>query len=106
MEGVASARGTRLDGTVAFDLPLGDGFTLSQALSVRLSPDGQPHLALLAAAPRDVKRWQLLLFDAKGRIAYDEVFDAPVRLVKVRQGSGTETLFVSASPFLGSLRLR
>jgi hypothetical protein len=54
----------------------------------------------------DVKRWRLLLIDSKGRIVYEEVFDAPVRLLKARQGSGTEALFVSASPFLGSLRPR
>lgn len=98
-----AARVVGLDGRDLFRFPLSP-MTLVGAESVRPGPEAKPLLALLAAGPRGVPRWRLVLLDAAGTVVYDEVFGAPLRLLKVRRGDGGESLLLSSADGLRALR--
>lgn len=92
--GGTAPRGLGLDGATLFELPPGD-FALSQALAVRPWPGARAHLALVAAAPRDVERWQVRILSPEREVVYDEVLASTVRLLKARRADGGETLLLS-----------
>lgn len=104
---VASSEGTArvlgLTGGALFEYPLAPLRPVG-AESIRAAKDAEPLLALLAAGPRGVPRWRLLLLDAKGETVYDEVFDKPLRLLKARLPGGGEALFLSSGDGLSALR--
>jgi hypothetical protein len=89
-------RGLRLDGSTAFDLPVGDHMRLQQATAVHWSPDTEPMLALVTVAPEDVGRWRLRLLDERGDVVYDEVLDRGLTMHVARSASGRATLFISS----------
>ncbi len=101
--GREDARVAGLDGRTLFRFPLSP-MTLIGAESVRPDPDAKPLLALLAAGPRGVPRWRLVLLDAAGTTVYDEVYGAPLRLLKVRLPGGGESLLLSSADGLRALR--
>jgi hypothetical protein len=101
--GRGSARVVGLDGRALFEFPLAP-MSLIGAESVHPAPDGKPLLALLAAGPRGVPRWRLVLLDAAGTVVYDEVYGAPLRLLKVRRADGGEALLLSSADGLRALR--
>ena len=94
LAGMSSVRGIDVDGRPLFEVPLGD-FAFSEAVSVRLAPSASPHLAILAAAPRELHRGRFLLLSPDTTIVYDEIREKPVRLLTLRHGDGRETLLVS-----------
>ena len=84
-----------IDGHDLFHFPL-EGLTVVSGLSVRFHANEDPHLIVVAGAPRDVERWRLLIWGAKQDPVYDEVFDSdrPPNIFKARRGDGAETLFL------------
>ncbi len=84
-----------IDGHDLFRFPL-EGLTVRFGLSVRFHADENPHLVVVAGAPRDVERWRLLIWGADQDPVYDEVFDTdrPPNVFKARRSDGAETLFV------------
>lgn len=97
------ARVVALDGRPVFRFPLAP-MRLLAAESVRPAADAPPLLALLAAGPKGVPRWRLVLLDASGTPVYDEVFGAPLRLLKARLAGGGEELLLSSADGLRALR--
>jgi len=94
--GATAARGIALDGTPLFEIPLGE-FAPSEAMAVRFAPAARPCLALTGAAPRDVGRWRLLLVSPEREVIYDEILEAPVRLLEAHRADGGEALFLSGN---------
>ena len=90
-----AVRVTSIDGDDLFRFPL-EGLTVRFGLSVRFHANEDPHLVVVAGAPRDVERWRLLIWGAKQDPVYDEVFDSdrPPNIFKARRGDGAETLFL------------
>ena len=84
-----------IDGDDLFHFPL-EGLTVISGLSVRFQANEDPHLVVVAGAPRDVERWRLLIWGANQDPVYDEVFDSdrPPNIFKARRGDGAETLFL------------
>ena len=84
-----------IDGHDLFRFPL-EGLTVRFGLSVRFHADEDPHLVVVAGAPRDVERWRLLIWGADQDPVYDEVFDSdrPPNIFKARRSDGVETLFL------------
>ncbi|MDE0451406.1 MAG: hypothetical protein OXI90_06525 [Gammaproteobacteria bacterium] len=84
-----------IDGHDLFRFPL-EGLAVRFGLSVRFHADEDPHLVVVAGAPRDVERWRLLIWGADQDPVYDEVFDTdrPPNIFKARRGDGAETLFL------------
>lgn len=70
--GSRAIRALDFAGRVVFEHGLGD-FRYADAVAVRLDPAGPSYLAVLAAAPRDIGFWRLLVFSAAGDVVYDEV---------------------------------
>lgn len=101
--GREEARVLGLDGRAVFRFPLAP-MRLVSAESVRPSASAKPLLALLAAGPRGVPRWRLVLLDASGTPVYDEVFASPLRLLKARLPGGGEELLLSSAAGLQALR--
>ena len=94
LTGTSSVRGLELDASAVFDVPLGD-FTLSHALTIRFAPAASPHVAILAAAPREVHRWRLVLISSDETIVYDEILEKPAGLLRLRGADGRESVLVS-----------
>jgi hypothetical protein len=69
--GSASVRVLDLEGRPVLEHPLGD-FRLADAIALSLDGGG-PMLAVLAAAPREVGYWRLLIFSPDGALVYDEI---------------------------------
>lgn len=92
--GDTTLRGHNLDGTVAFEIPLGD-FRFSEAVAVRFVPGGPRYLAIVGTAPRDVRRWRLLVLAPDRTAVYDQVLEQWVRLLVARRPDGADTLLVS-----------
>ncbi len=89
-------RGLRLDGRVRWTWTVPD-MAVVEAATVRVAPDGLEYLALVAAAPRDTRRWRLQVLGPDRRLVYDEVRDSAMRLLAARGPDGTDTLLVSGS---------
>jgi hypothetical protein len=102
--GDTTLRGRNLDGTLAFEIPLGD-FRFSEAVAIRFVPGGPRYLAIVGAAPRDVRRWRLFVLAPDRTPVYDEVLEQWVRLLVARRPDGADTLLVS-SQGLRALRPR
>jgi hypothetical protein len=85
-----------LEGRLVFEHGLGD-FRYASAVAVRLDFSGLPYLAVLAAAPRDVGLWRLVVFSAAGEVVYDEVLPrGGASLMAVREASSPrQTLLLS-----------
>jgi hypothetical protein len=99
--GERGVQAIRLDGRVVLEIPLAD-FVATEAVGVTFEAGGAPVLALAAATRRhDVERWRLLLVDARGGVAYDEILAAPAGLLTARREDGGDTLLLHA----GSLRV-
>ena len=94
LAGGTTLRTITLDGREQFSYTLPD-FTFNGAAVVRLRADAPPYLAAIAAAPRDVGRWRVLVFSADGRIVFDEIAGAPVRLLTARRADGSEALLLA-----------
>ena len=90
-----AVRVASIDGDDLFRFPLED-LTVIFGLSVRFHANEDPHLIVVAGAPRDVERWRLLIWGAEQDPVYDEVFDSdrPPNIFKARRGDGAETLFL------------
>lgn len=90
-----TVRVVSIDGQDLFRFPL-EGITVVSGLSVRFRANEDPHLVVVAGAPRDVERWRLLIWGADPDPVYDEVFDTDrhPKVFKARRGDGAETLFV------------
>lgn len=101
-----AARGIDLARRTLFELPIGEDFTLGEALSLRFAPGAPSHLVLAATAARDVGRARLLVVSPARQTAYDEVLEQPVRLLKARRADGAETLLVCGDGGLRVLRPR
>ncbi len=101
--GRTTARIVGLDGKSTFEYPFPPMHLIS-AESLRASASDKPLLALLAAGPTGVPRWRLLLIDAAGNPVYDEVFGAPLRLIKARLANDREMLLLSSADGLRALR--
>lgn len=84
----------RPDGTVTLEWSVPD-MSVVQVETVRLGPGAPTALALLAAAPRDTKRWRLQLLDAEGTLLYDEILEHGPGLLTARRTDGADTLLVS-----------
>lgn len=65
-------------GRIRLQHDLGD-FAFADAVAVRW--EAEPFLAVLAAAPREIGAWRLLVFDPRGAVAYDEVLARGGRLL-------------------------
>jgi len=96
LDGDTTLRGLVLDGTQAFEIPLGD-FHFSQAVAVRFTPDGPRHLAIAAAGPRDVPHWRFLVLAPDRSIVYDEILDHWALPLVARRRDGADTLLVSGN---------
>jgi len=70
-------------GRIRLQHDLGD-FAFSEAVAIRWDADDS--LAVLAAAPRDVGVWRLLVFDPRGGVAYNEVLARGGRLLVAADG--------------------
>lgn len=90
-----TVRVVSIDGHDLFRFAL-EGLTVASGLSVRFRAKEDPHLVVVAGAPRDVERWRLLIWGADRSPVYDEVFDSDrsPKVFKARRGDGAETLFV------------
>jgi hypothetical protein len=83
-----------------------EGMTVVEGLSVRFHPADQPFLAVLAAAPRDVARWRLLILAPDGRLVYDEILAKQPHLLKAHRVDGAQTLLLSGADGLRALLYR
>jgi hypothetical protein len=94
--GSRAVRAFDLDGRLFFEYGLGD-FRLASAVDVRLDFPEPPYLAVLAAAPRDIGLWRLIVFSAAREVVYDEVLPrGGASLGVVRATSGPrQTLLLS-----------
>ena len=94
-----AVRVTSINGDDLFRFPL-EGLTVISGLSVRFHANENPHLVVVAGAPRDVERWRLLIWGAERDPVYDEVFDSdrPPHIFKARRGDGAETLLLWREP--------
>ena len=84
-----------IDGNDLFRFPL-EGLTVISGLSIRFHANEDPHLVVVAGAPRDIERWRLLIWGTNQDPVYDEVFDSEVspKVFKARRGDGGNTLFL------------
>ena len=91
----SAARVVSIEGDDLFRFAL-EGLEVRAGLSVRFRATGDPHLVVVAGAPRDVERWRLLVWGAGQEPVYDEVFDGdrPPEVFRAQLGNGSETLFV------------
>jgi hypothetical protein len=103
--GGTTASGIDLAGRTQFDVPLGD-FSLTHAVAVSFRADAPPYLALAGEAPRDVKRWRLLVLSPDRAVVFDQIFGDRIALLTARRADGGETLLVSDDHGLRSLRPR
>jgi hypothetical protein len=94
--GSRAVRAFDLEGRLFFEYGLGD-FRYASAVAVRLDSPAPPYLAVLAAAPRDVGLWRLVVFSAAGEVVYDEVLPrGGASLMVVREASSArQTLLLS-----------
>ena len=84
-----------LEGRARLQYPLGD-FRFQEARSVRLGEAAGAHLAVLAAGPRELGRWRLLVFSPDGALVYDEILAGGGRLhVLADGGSAREALLLA-----------
>ncbi|MEZ5291111.1 MAG: hypothetical protein R2745_08520 [Vicinamibacterales bacterium] len=83
-----------LDGATAFEWAV-DDMSVADACVVRFERGGDPHLALVAGAPRDTHRWRLQIVSRQRHVIYDEVFASAPRLLTARRADGLDTLLVS-----------
>jgi hypothetical protein len=90
--GDRSVRGYGLDGSLHFDVTLGE-FTAAQVVGVRLRPGEVASLAIVGATDRDTQRWRLLIMDPKTQVIYDEMADVYPRIFAAR-GLDADLLFV------------
>jgi hypothetical protein len=82
-----------LDGRPVLEHPLG-GFRFQEAQAVRLA--AAPHLAVLAAGPREVGRSRLLIISPEGAVVYDEILARGGRLLVVRdRADARDTLLLA-----------
>ncbi len=94
-----AARVVSIDGDDLFRFPL-EGLDVRSGLSVRFRANGDLHLVVVAAAPRDIERSRLLVWGAGQDPVYDEVFDSrhPPNVFKARRADGAETLLLWRHP--------
>ena len=92
--GSRTLRAESLLGEVRLELPLGD-FSFGEAVSVLFSAEAPAHLAVAAAAPRDVKLWRLLIISPAGDVVYDEILDHAVHPFVAHRADGADTLLLS-----------
>jgi hypothetical protein len=85
--GSKAVRAFDLEGRRLFEHALGD-FRYGDAVAVRLESAGPPHLAVLAAAPREVGLARLLVFSAAGDLVYDEILPTYARVMTAADGAG------------------
>jgi hypothetical protein len=94
-ERLVIVRGTALraldaNGRERFQIPFGD-FSVMEVAAVRGGTGRPALLAVSGSAPRGVQRWRLALFSPAREIVYDQIFDAPFRLL-VAHGATHDTL--------------
>jgi hypothetical protein len=101
--GDTTVKGVDADGATQFEIPIAEPLHLMQAVVWR-RPAAAALLAVLAGGDRDLKRWRLRLYESPQAVVYDEVFDAPPRLLAAEHADGTSTVFVIADSTLSVLR--
>ena len=82
-------------GGSALSIPVGDGMTILQALSIRWTPNDTPMLAVVSRAASDVPRFRIEIRDSAMDVVYDEVLDSAPRLMVVIDSAGNATLLIS-----------
>jgi outer membrane protein assembly factor BamB len=92
-----------LEGRPLWQHPLGD-FRFHEARAARLDPAAGPHLAVLAAGPRDTGRWRLLVFSGDGALVYDEILASGGRLLVARDPGGSSDALLLAGEDLWRYR--
>jgi hypothetical protein len=92
-----------LEGRPVLEHPLGD-FRFHEAVAVRLDDDPAPHLAVVAAGPREVRRSRLLVFSPTGAVVYDEILDGAGRLLVAREAGGRRDTLLLAGDGLWRYR--
>jgi hypothetical protein len=103
--GGTTASGIDLAGRSQFEVSLGD-FSLTHAVALRFAAGAAPHLALAGAAPRDVKRWRLLVLSADRAVTFDQIFDEPITFLAAAGAEGGERLLIGSGRGLISFRPR
>jgi hypothetical protein len=84
-----------LEGRPRLQYPLGD-FRFQEARAVRFGEAAGAHLAVLAAGPRELGRWRLLVFAPDGAPVYDEILAGGGRLHVLADGdSAREALLLA-----------
>jgi hypothetical protein len=76
-----------LEGRPLLQHPLGD-FRFHEARAVRLDDDPAPHLAVVAAGPRETARSRLLIFSPAGAVVHDEILAGGGSLLVARDPAG------------------
>jgi hypothetical protein len=92
-----------LEGRPLLRHPLGD-FRFAEAQAVRLDDGAAPHLAVLAAGPREVGRSRLLVFSPAGAVVYDEILAGGGRLLVARDPGGRRDALLLAGEGLWRYR--
>jgi hypothetical protein len=94
-----------LDGRLLLERPLED-FAYQDALTVRFDDTGAPFLVVLAAAPRDAKRWRLLVVSPSGETLYDEILGEAGAILAAPDDDTNHQVLLLASDGLTSYRRR
>lgn len=89
-------RAIGVNGQRLFEHDLGD-FHYSDAVALHLNPGGPPHLAVLAAAAKEVGRSRLMVFSPAGEIVYDEILPQHGSIMTAPDHAGREMLLLATN---------